>query len=416
MRAWTVWWALGLATLLRADPARAYFLDKDGNFDVRGRVYNQVAILTENAAEQENCRVTDPSTGKIVVTPACLQFASGDIAQERTFWNPELDAKLTPYMGWMNGVSGLSLISPDDLKFRFAWWGYYDGVFDYTNPEWAAALRAQQVRLSETSNTQQSFVFQDHSKNVRSILGHDNRINELYLDYTKDRFFFRVGRQAISWGESDTIALLDISNPFDLRMGAPGFFQDVDEARMPLWTLRSTIKLVDNWRALSGVFTDLYLVPGTIDSTVPVNPTWFGMPYSGAQPTEDPQVAQASVINPVGGHVAIVDRLPKSEWSESRWGARLGGLVARDYTVSTWYIRTYPEQPTPLITSPSFLELTSKKTLIDDRGNRVPVCNGLGAGGTGIGHTPSGRQCTFARPSVTELFRRLESVFGAAAT
>src|SRR5262249_57891633 len=128
--------------------------------------------------------------------------------------------------------------------------------------EWPHALAQQQVRLSETSNTQQSFVFQDHSKNVRSILGHDNRINELYLDYTKDRFFFRVGRQAISWGESDTIALLDISNPFDLRVGAPGFFQDVDEARMPLWTLRSTIKLVENWRFLSRLFIRLHPVPG----------------------------------------------------------------------------------------------------------------------------------------------------------
>jgi len=157
-------------------------------------------------------------------------------------------------------------------------------------------------------------------------------------------------------------------------------------------------------------------VPGTIDNSVPVEPTWFGMPYSGAQPTVDPQVARAGLLDPVGGHISIVQRLPKSTWSESRWGARLGGIVARDYTVSTWFFRTYPEQPTPLITSPSFLELPSKKTLIDDRGNRVPVCNGLGAGGTGIGHTPAGRPCSFAHPSVTELFRRLESVFGLAAT
>src|SRR5262249_6137627 len=280
MRAWTVGLALGLATLRGAGSANAFFLDKDGNFDVRGRVYNQVAILTENAAEQENCRVVDPTTGKTVVTPACSHFASGDIGQERTFWNPELDAKLTPYTGWMNGVSGLSLLSPEDLKFRFAWWGYYDGVFDYTNPEWADALRAQRVRLSETDNIKDSFVFQDHRKNVRSILGHDNRINELYVDYTKDRFFFRVGRQAISWAEPDTMPLLDTANPCDLRGGAPGLFQDVDEARIPLWTLRSTIKLVEKWQFLSGVFTDLYLVPGTIENSVPVNPTWFGMPYS----------------------------------------------------------------------------------------------------------------------------------------
>src|SRR5262249_39820283 len=151
------------------------------------------------------------------------------------------------------------------------------------------------------------------------------------------------------------------------------------------------------------------------ENSVPVNPTWFGMPYSAAVPTVDPQISQASLLDPVGGHVSIVDKLPRSSWSESRYGARLGGLVARDYTVSTWFFRTYPEQPPPLIPSPSFLELTSKKTLIDDRGNRVPVCSGLNAGGTG-GHTPSGRACSLARPSVTELFRRLETVFGIAGT
>src|SRR6266850_6845576 len=152
MRTRTGWLALGLVTVLQADSVHAYFLDQEGNFDVRGRVYNQVAILTENAAETENCRVTDPSTGKTVVTPACLNFSSGDIAQERTFWNPEFDAKLTNYTNWTNRVPGLSLVSPDDLKFRFAWWGYYDGVFDYLNSEWADALRAQRVRLSESNN------------------------------------------------------------------------------------------------------------------------------------------------------------------------------------------------------------------------------------------------------------------------
>src|SRR5438093_6101688 len=392
---------LGLVVLLGAgSTAHAYFLDHDRNFDVRLRAYSQATVAAEDSREKPP------------------DISAGDILSHRNFYNPEFDANLTKYVRWMSGTPGLSLIGPDEFKFRFAWWRFYDGIFDYANGKWEDALRNHpRARQSESDNVNgESFAFNDENKNVRNILGKRNRINELYLDYTKDRFFFRVGRQAISWGESDTIALLDISNPFDLRVGAPGFFQDVDEARMPLWTLRGTIKLLDSWRFLSGLFTDIYLVPGPIESTVPVNPTWFGTPYAAAQPSEDPQVQQAALVNPLGGHVSIVDRLPRSSWSESRYGVRLGAVVVRDYTVSTWFFRTYPEQPTPLITSPSFLELPVKKTLIDDRGNRVPVCNGLGAGGTGIGHTLSGRQCTFARPAVTELFRRLESVFGIAGT
>ena len=30
-------------------------------------------------------------------------------------------------------------------------------------------------------------------------------MNEAYLNFAKDKFFVRVGRQAISWGEADTI-------------------------------------------------------------------------------------------------------------------------------------------------------------------------------------------------------------------
>ena len=40
--------------------------------------------------------------------------------------------------------------------------------------------------------------------------------------YAKGPVFFRVGRQAISWGESDTVAMLDQNNPFDLTLAAPG--------------------------------------------------------------------------------------------------------------------------------------------------------------------------------------------------
>src|SRR5205814_10456527 len=44
------------------------------------------------------------------------------------------------------------------------------------------------------------------------------RINEAYFNLAKGPLFVRVGRQTISWGESDTIALLDQSMPFNLTM------------------------------------------------------------------------------------------------------------------------------------------------------------------------------------------------------
>jgi hypothetical protein len=193
---------------------------------------------------------------------------------------------------------------------------------------------------------------------------------------------------------------------------------DVDEARIPLWTIRSTVKLVEELGPLSNLFTDVYLVPGPIDNTIPIStPSFFGFPYSA--PGADPQQSQIPTAVRDALHVSIVERLPEKTWGNSRWGARLSAVVARDYTVSGWFFRTFPENPVPLLLGPNPLfDPNAPKTLIDDRGFRTPVC--LDANGnrikSGAGTTPSGRHCSFASPVVNLLVRRLTSVAGAGAT
>jgi hypothetical protein len=403
-------------TLVCAASVHAYFLDKTRNFDVRLRAYSQLGILTESSSFEGP------------------KYDAGDLAQHRNFYNPEFDARLTDYLRWSRNVPGLSLVAPDDFKFRFAWWGFYDGLYDYLDPRWNRNRRDLKARFSESDEPrEESFVFDDENKNPRHIYASRNRINELYLDYTKGPLFIRAGRQAISWGESDTIALLDVQNPFDLTLGAPGLFEDIDEARIPLWTLRSTVKLVDSWRFLSSVFADAYVVPGIIDTTVPIDPILGGVsPFApdGRDPalqTAGPDgktgTADDVVVPTAKGaarlHVAVVDRLPENTWSNSRWGARLTGVVLQDYTVQGWFFRTFNQQPSPLLVSPGAIELALANrlppTIVDDRGFRVPVCRGIDPA-TGQGRTPSGRICGRALPVVTLLERRLESVVGVAAT
>jgi len=88
-------------------------------------------------------------------------------------------------------------------------------------------------------------------------------VNELYLSYSKGPLFLRIGRQSISWGESDTIALLDQNNPFDITLGVPGLLQDLDEARIPLWTVRSTLRLFDTVGPFASGFVEAYWVRAT---------------------------------------------------------------------------------------------------------------------------------------------------------
>src|SRR2546422_787640 len=209
---------LGLAVLGAGSAAHAYYLDQSRNFDVRLRTYSQGAIATESSRES-------PPT-----------FSPGDLFSQRNFYNPEFDANLTDYVGWTRRVGGFSLIAPDEFKFHFAWWGFYDGMFDYLSPQWRDALRA--VPRSRQSSSDdiagESTRFNDENKNPSNILGKRNRINELYLDFSKGRFFTRIGRQSISWGEADAIVFMDVINNFDLTIGVPGIFMDLEEERIPL--------------------------------------------------------------------------------------------------------------------------------------------------------------------------------------
>src|ERR1051325_6033628 len=301
MRTSAGWLTLGLGLALwAASPAQAYFLDKGRNFDVRLRSYSQLGIMTDSSE-------TDwPGNGLEAGTksPSCLEngkrstkcrYSAGDLAQHRNFYNPEFDANLTSYTQWMSGA-GLSLVSPDEFKFRFAWWGFYDGLYDYLNGPWNFNRRNVKVRQSQSDDIRkESFVFNDENKNARHIYGSRNRINELYLDYKKGPLFLRAGRQSISWGESDDIVFMDRLNAFDLTLGAPGFFQDLDEARIPFWALRRTYKLIERWNWLSSVFGDAFVVPGVIDTTVPIDPMVGGVsPF--APDVADPQLMANDLI------------------------------------------------------------------------------------------------------------------------
>jgi hypothetical protein len=439
---WAHWVALGVAVLGCDAVCEAFYLDSGRNFDVRLRAYAQLGIMAEDAAQQGCAPFKDPISGKILKggNPAICppQYSLGDLGQERNFYNPEFDAKLTPFVMGTHEVPGLKWVAPDELKFRFAWWGFYDGLYDYLNPEWAQNLRDPShqfrpamfgtTRFSQTDQPSRSYRFEDENKNPRSLYGRYNRINELYLDYTKGPLFVRVGRQAISWGESDTIALLDVQNPFDLLLAAPGFFQDVDEARIPLWTLRTTYKLFSSWKFISSAFLDAYMVPGPIDTTVPIDPMTYGVsPFNPDVPNPQGNIylqGQEGLL-----HTVVVDHLPEKTWANTRWGARLQGLLFRDYTVQGWFFRTFNQAPVPLLSSTSAFTLAQnpdKISLVDDRGFLTPIClddNGnrlprrtaTGASNAGApGHTPAGRPCSWQAPVVTTLNRRLESVIGLA--
>ena len=65
-------------------------------------------------------------------------------------------------------MPGLSLISPEDFKFRFAWWGFYDGLYDYLNGPWNFNRRNVKVRQSQSD--EEYFAWQDDTERLLRFL------------------------------------------------------------------------------------------------------------------------------------------------------------------------------------------------------------------------------------------------------
>lgn len=78
-----------------------------------------------------------------------------------------------------------------------------------------------------------------------------------------DRLKIRLGRQFISWGETDGIRLLDLINPQDLTFSppaAPNLFS-LDETRIPSWGLRMLYTV----RPVSNTILEFFAIPGFFD-------------------------------------------------------------------------------------------------------------------------------------------------------
>jgi hypothetical protein len=146
---------------------------------------------------------------------------------------------------------------------------------------------------------------------------------EAYADFTKGPLFVRVGRQILAWGEADVFRLLDGINPLDSTFG--GFFEDLDDRRIPLWMLRSSWNFGD-WGPMHTLTLEGFFVPGKMDAHVsPWTP--YGSPYAAPLP---------AFIAP-----SIRIKTPNREWSESRWGVRMQGLFGSNLNWSIAHYQTF---------------------------------------------------------------------------
>src|SRR5262252_8100520 len=104
-----------VAAALVASSAEAFFLDTNRDFEFRARFYSEAAVAAENSEPQTK--------------PARAPF---QLIEHRNFFNPEFDAKLTRYQPFRL----------DDLSFRLALWGFYDGIYEYGTSQYDRAAHS----------------------------------------------------------------------------------------------------------------------------------------------------------------------------------------------------------------------------------------------------------------------------------
>ncbi len=149
---------------------------------------------------------------------------------------------------------------------------------------------------------------------------------EFYVDLSRGPLFFRLGKQNLAWGETDTFRLLDAINPLDNTFGGP--FEDLDDRRIPLWMLRGSYNF-GSIGPISSAMVEAFWVPGSWDVRV--------APYAPAGS------AYAAPIPDTGMAKYLVT--PDKKMSNSRWGVRVMGVLGNSLNFSVAHYKTFLDMP-----------------------------------------------------------------------
>jgi hypothetical protein len=307
---WRRWVGLSLVSVLVLGPVTSWaiFLDQEETLRFNGRVYNRTSFATQSAAD--NTRLRTP-------------YSDWTMLQNRTFVQMEMRHNLTEliagrYDGFLSflqlPLTPLRLLDPDDIDYFLTYRGEYDGVWDY-GPD---VFSERFVRNSAGDKL-----------DTRQRLRHRHRLFEAYVDYTKGPLFLRIGRQNLSWGETDVFRLLDQINPLDATFG--GFLVPLDERRVPLDMLRTVYGL-----GSQGPFSEIDIegyvaLDDKVAEGVPAGSPW-AMP------------------NPPGINGFV--KKPARNFTDARGGGRII-VVLGDFTLSIAHYYTYLDAPTLRVVTPT---------------------------------------------------------------
>ncbi len=327
-RLWTVVVCVAaMCAVVRA--TQAIPLDSSGTMKLGLRTYVNARVGTENT----HLGVPDRVAGR-VVTHSLGTFpfsAAGHLRQNRFFLEAEYDHRLDQLV--REGVGPLDLLNtlPFGLRglgYHLTFRGEYDGIYDWGPKEYSTAQALEPLlRLPLVAVNQTAPDMVTARRVLRRRASHRERLFQAYVEGASGPLFVRLGRQVLSWGESDAFQLLDHINPLDASFG--GFLIPLDERRVPLDMLRVQYH-VGQVGSLTEAFVEGYFA---LDKRVGFSPGIpFGSPWSlpsqGAPRTE----------------TRTISILPSRTLRDGRGGVRFV-FNYRDATLSVAYLSTYFDTP-----------------------------------------------------------------------
>jgi hypothetical protein len=294
-----------LAAAIVSSPTacEAYFLDTDRTVQLFGRIYSQTALRTESTSG-----FTFPQT------------PFGHMVQHRNLLEVELAHRLDRWLpgrpDWLN-----------DLGYRLRYKAVYEGLWDYGPDEYSKQVEVNPPSPFDPDEPASERTVHRGRIN-RQILGHQDELWNAYTQGSAGPLFLRIGRQDLSWGETDGFRLLDMIEPLDNRFGLP-LVEDLDDRRIPLWMMRATLALP--WRSedVTNLTVDSFFVPAQIDDQeAPIPPR--GSPFAVPAP---PSFFAREVTKP--------GRAP----GDSRGGGRLLATLIEEATISVAHYVTWNDNP-----------------------------------------------------------------------
>ena len=295
----------------------------------------------------------------------------GNLVQHRNFatleWRHTL-ARLSRELAIIEPV--FQFLNLDDFDYYFNTRFEYDGVWEW-GPHRAALLRQGgrdhhakyfgqiKEKYPGQFTRHAEFAYESSRRRIKEALW-QLRLFEAYVNLRKGPLFLRIGRQNLSWGETDGFRLLDQINPLDNNFG--GFLTDLDERRIPLnmllarWSFGPVGPIQD--LTLEGFYS--------IDNKTTATTTLEGSFWTVAGGTVPIAVGRTPCGDPFfrsrdfpakgkGLRCSVRAAGPHSNLEDGRGGVRLVGTV-HDFTFSlahyyTWsdfpYVRAGIISPTP---------------------------------------------------------------------